>query len=107
MNESELIKRVAEVTELTRAKASQAVKALTGAIVDAASTGEVVRVPGLGIFAPTARAARRGRNPQTGEQIEIAASTALRFRAGKTIKEALNPPRTSQIRSRRRSRVGI
>ena len=92
MNQSELIEKVAQATELNQAAASQAVKAVVNAIFDALSAGEAVRVSGLGIFNVAARPARQGRNPQTGESIEIAASKAVRFHAGKAVKDALNPP---------------
>jgi DNA-binding protein HU-beta len=66
--------------------------ALVQAIIDGARAGEEVRVTGLGIFDVVTREARPGRNPQTGESITIAASKALRFRAGKAVKEQLNAP---------------
>ena len=92
MNQSELIEKVARATELNRAAAGQAVKAVVNAILDALLAGEAVRVSGLGIFNVAARPAREGRNPQTGETIQIAASKVVRFHAGKAVKEALNPP---------------
>ena len=92
MNQSELIEKVAQATELNQATAGQAVKAVVNAILDALLAGEAVRVSGLGIFNVAARPARQGRNPQTGENIEIAASKAVRFHAGKAVKDALNPP---------------
>ena len=92
MNQSKLIKKVAQATELNQAAAGQAVKAVVNAIFDALVGGEAVRVSGLGIFNVAARPARQGRNPQTGERIEIAASKAVRFHAGKAVKDALNPP---------------
>ena len=66
-------------------------KAVVNAILDALLAGEPVRVSGLGTFNVTARAAREGRNPQSGETIKIAASKAVRFHAGKAVKDALNP----------------
>ena len=92
MNQSELIEKVAQATELNPAAAGQAVKAVVNAIFDALSAGEAVRVSGLGIFNVAARPARAGRNPRTGETIEIAASKVVRFHAGKAVKDALNPP---------------
>jgi DNA-binding protein HU-beta len=92
MNQSELIEKVAQTTELNQAAAGQAVKAVVNAILDALLAGEAVRVSGLGIFNVAARSAREGRNPRTGESIEIAASKAVRFHAGKAVKDALNPP---------------
>jgi len=92
MNQSELIEKVAQATELNQATAGQAVKAVVNAVLDALLAGEAVRVSGLGVFNVAARPAREGRNPRTGESIEIAASKAVRFHAGKTVKDALNPP---------------
>jgi DNA-binding protein HU-beta len=91
MNQSELIEKVAQATELNQAAAGQAVKAVVNAILDGLLTGEAVRVSGLGIFNVAARPARQGRNPQTGKTIEIAASKAVRFHARKAVKDALNP----------------
>src|ERR1700756_1409207 len=81
-----------QTTELNQAAAGQTVKAVANAILDALVAGEEVRVSGLGIFKVAARSAREGRNPQTGEAIQIAASKAVRFHAGKAVKDALNPP---------------
>ena len=92
MNQSELIEKVSQTTELNQAAAGQAVKAVVSAILDALLAGEAVRVSGLGIFNVALRPAREGRNPRTGENIKIAASKAVRFHAGKAVKDALNPP---------------
>jgi DNA-binding protein HU-beta len=92
MNQSELIEKVAQATELNQAAAGQAVKAVVNAILDGLVAGEAVRVSGLGIFSVAARPAREGRNPQTGAAVQIAASKAVRFHAGKAVKDALNPP---------------
>ena len=92
MNQSELIEKVAQATELNQAVAGQAVKAAVNAILDALVAGEeAVRVSGPGVFNVAARPARQGRNPRTGESIEIAADKAVRFHAGKAVKDALNP----------------
>ena len=82
MNQSELIEKVARATELNQTAAGQAVKAVVTAILDSLVAGEAVRVSGLGTFNVAARAAREGRNPQSGETIKIAASKAVQFRAG-------------------------
>ena len=74
MNQSELIEKVAQATELNQAAVGQAVKAVVNAILDALVAGDAVRVSGLGIFNVAARPAREGRNPRTGEAIQIAAS---------------------------------
>src|SRR6202007_556377 len=93
MNQSELIEKVARATELNQAAGGQAVKAVVNAILAALVAGEAVRVSGLGTFDVAARPAREGRNPPSGETIKIAASKAVRFHAGKAVKEALNPPK--------------
>ena len=96
MNQSELIEKVAQAAELNQAMAGHAVKAAVNAIRDALLAGEAVRVSGLGIFNVAARPALQGRNPQTGETIEIAASKVVRFNAGKVVKDALNSPTSKE-----------
>ena len=91
MNQSELIDKVAQAAELNQRAAGQAVKAVVNAILHSLVAGETVRVSGLGTFNVMARPAREGRNPQSGEAIKIAASKAVRFHAGKAVKDALNP----------------
>jgi len=91
MNQSELIERVARASELSQATAGRAVKAAVNAILDSLAAGEPVRVSGLGTFDVAERPAREGRNPQSGEPIKIPAGKAVRFRAGKAAKDALNP----------------
>jgi DNA-binding protein HU-beta len=93
MNQSELIEKVARAAELNQRAAGQAVKAVVNVILDSLVAGEAVRVSGLGTFNVAARPAREGRNPQNGETIKIAPSKAVRFHAGKAVKEALNPPK--------------
>ena len=102
MNQSELSEKVAQATELNQAAAGHAVKAVVNAILDALLAGDAVRVSGLGIFNVAARPAREGRNPQTGETIQIGARKAVRFHAGKAAKDALNPP-SSKATSRKKS----
>ena len=92
MNQSELIEKVARATELTQRAAGEAVKAVVDVILDSLVAGEAVRVSGLGTFNVAARPAREGCNPQSGQTIQIAASKAVRFHAGKAVKDALNPP---------------
>jgi len=69
------------------------VKAVVRAILESLVAGEAVRVSGLGTFNVAVRSARDGRNPQTGQSIKIPASKAVRFHAGKAVKDALNPPK--------------
>jgi DNA-binding protein HU-beta len=90
MNTADLVDKVAEATEMTKAAAGRAVEAVMETIIDALQAGEEVRLTGLGIFDVVNREARPGRNPQTGASIDIPASKALRFRAGKAIKDQLN-----------------
>jgi DNA-binding protein HU-beta len=86
MNHTDL---VAEATEIPKATASEAVDAVVQTIIDTLKAGEEVRVNGLGIFDVGTREARQGRNPQTGATIDIPASKAVRFRAGKAAKDQL------------------
>ena len=72
---------------------------VANAILDSLVAGEAVRVSGLGTFNVAPRPAREGRNPQTGETVKIAASKAVRFHAGKAVKDALNPPKGALARS--------
>ena len=89
MNKMDLIAAVADETELSRAKASEVVDAVFGAIEAALKKREEVRLVGFGTFATAERKAGTGRNPRTGETMEIAASTAVRFKAGKGLKDAV------------------
>ena len=90
MNKTDLIERVAQSAELPRASASRAIEALFETIANSLKTGEPVTLTGFGTFTVTERSARNGRNPRTGETIEIAASRNPRFKAGKGLKDALN-----------------
>ena len=90
MNKAELIDRVAEVAELNKASATRAVEAVFDNITAALKGGETVNLVGFGSFAVSARAARTGRNPRTGESIEIPASKNPKFKAGKGLKDAVN-----------------
>src|SRR5262249_51183707 len=99
MNQSALIEKVARAAELNQVAAGQALKAVVNVIRDSLVAGETVRVSGLGTFNVTSRAAREGRNPQSGETIKIAASKGVRFRAGKAVKDVLNPP-TKPVRKK-------
>src|SRR6266478_97125 len=87
MNQSELIEKVAQASELNQAAAGRAVKAVVNAILDALVAGEAVRVSGLGSFDVAVRPAREGRNPQTGEAIQIADSEGSSPEEGCTTKE--------------------
>ena len=90
MNRSELVQHVAEQTGLNRTTADQAVDAFVEAVMSATKKGEKVQLFGFGTFTPTARAARMGRNPQTGDPVKIAASKGVRFAPASVFKSALN-----------------
>lgn len=90
MNKSELINAVAKAAELTRKDADKAVNAFVDVIVDAMKKGEKVQIVGFGGFESKERAARTARNPRTGEEIEIPASKAVSFKAGKALKDEIN-----------------
>lgn len=89
MNKTELINAVAENTGLSKKDASAAVVAVFDEITKAMSKGEKVQILGFGNFEVRERSARQGRNPQTGEVVEIAATKAPAFKAGKALKEAV------------------
>ena len=89
-NKAELVDRVAKKTQLTKKDVSATVEALFETIQEALKAGEKVQVIGFGNFEVRERAARKGRNPQTNEVIEIAASKVPAFKAGKALKDAVN-----------------
>ena len=90
MNKSDLVAAIADGSGLTKADATRALSATTGAISSALSSGDKVSITGFGSFLVRDRAARSGRNPQTGATIQIAASNVAAFKAGKALKEAVN-----------------
>jgi DNA-binding protein HU-beta len=89
MNKTELVAKVAETTELTKKDATKAVDAVLDAIANALKQGEKVQLIGFGNFEVRERAARKGRNPQTGEEIEIASSKVPAFKPGKQLKDSI------------------
>jgi DNA-binding protein HU-beta len=90
VNKSELIESVAETGDLTKAAAARAVDSVIEAVTDALRRGDQVTIVGFGTFSVRDRAARTGRNPQTGEEIKISASKNPLFKAGKALKDAVN-----------------
>jgi len=90
MNKNELIAAVADKTSISKGDATAAVEAVFEVVTNALREGDEVRVVGFGTFVVTQRKAGKGRNPQTGEEINIPASKAPKFRAGKQLKEAVN-----------------
>lgn len=89
MNKTELINAVAETAELSKKDATAAVDAVFNTITDALKDGDKVQLIGFGNFETRERSARKGRNPQTGEEIEIAASKVPAFKPGKQLKDAV------------------
>lgn len=90
MNKAELIDAVAASADLSKAAATRAVDAMLDTVTDTLKKGEQVTLVGFGTFEVRARAARTGRNPQTGETINIKASNSPAFKAGKALKDAVN-----------------
>ena len=89
MNKTDLITKVAEVSELSKKDATKAVEAVFEVITEALQGGDKVQLVGFGNFEVRERSARKGRNPQTGAEIDIEASKVASFKAGKTLKEGL------------------
>ncbi|GGH24561.1 transcriptional regulator [Paenibacillus segetis] len=89
MNKSDLISQVVESTELSKKDATKAVDAVFEAISTALQNGDKVQLVGFGNFEVRERSARKGRNPQTGEEIEIAASKVPAFKPGKALKDGI------------------
>lgn len=89
MNRNDLVDAVAASTNMTKADAATAVDAVLDAITAALKSGNEVRLAGFGTFVVSQRAASEGRNPRTGEKIQIPASKLPKFRAGKGLKDAV------------------
>lgn len=90
MNKNDLVAAVAQATETSKADAAKAVDGVFDTITDALRGGDGVQIIGFGNFSVANRAARQGRNPRTGETIQIAASKQPKFKAGKALKDAVN-----------------
>lgn len=90
MNKSELIEAMAEAGDISKAAAARALDGMVDAITNALKNGDQVSLIGFGTFSVKERAARTGRNPQTGATIDIAASKIPGFKAGKSLKDAVN-----------------
>jgi DNA-binding protein HU-beta len=90
MNKAELIDAVAASANLSKADAGRAIDAVVDAVAKSLKRGQQVAVVGFGTFSVKHRAARQGRNPRTGETIQIAASNVPGFKAGKALKDAVN-----------------
>lgn len=89
MNKSELVEAIATKEDITKATAGRMLDAFMETVTDALKKGDQVVIPGFGSFSTGNRSARTGRNPQTGQAIEIKASRVAKFKAGKSLKEAV------------------
>ena len=90
MNKTELVAAIAEKAGLSKKDAEGAVKAFTDTVAEQLKAGEKIQLVGFGTFEVAERAARTGKNPQTGEAIKIPASKAPKFKAGKALKDMIN-----------------
>jgi DNA-binding protein HU-beta len=90
VNKQDLIAVVAEAGELSKAKAGDVLEAVFAAIGQSLKARDEVRLVGFGSFSTSRRKAGKGRNPRTGEEIDIAASTTVRFKPGKSLRDDLN-----------------
>ena len=89
MNKQELISKIAEKTGISKKDAATALAALTTSITEELKAGEKIAIPGLGTFEVRERAARTGKNPRTGEAVEIAAKKLPAFKPAKALKDAV------------------
>ena len=90
MNKTELVAAIAEQAELSKKDSEKALKAFIDVVTEELKKGEKIQLVGFGTFEVTERAAREGRNPLTGEKMQIKASKAPKFKAGKALKDAVN-----------------
>lgn len=96
MNKAELIDQIASDTGLTKAQAGEALNSFTSAVTNTLKKGETVTLVGFGTFSVSARAARNGRNPQTGEVIKIKATKVPKFKAGKDLATTVAGSKTAK-----------
>ena len=90
MNKTELVAAIAEQAEISKKDAEKALKAFTDVVAEELKKGEKIQLVGFGTFEVSTRAAREGRNPQTGETMKIEASKSPKFKAGKALKDMVN-----------------
>ena len=90
MNKADLVNSISEQTGLTKTKSNQVVDALTSVIAETLSKGEKVTLVGFGTFTTSKKEARKGRNPKTGETLEIPAKTVAKFKAGSELTKSVN-----------------
>ena len=102
MNKAELVAAVAERTELSKKDAEKALKAFVDVVAEELKKGEKIQLVGFGTFEVSERAAREGRNPQTGAVMKIPASYAPKFKAGKALKDVVNTPAAPAKKSKKK-----
>ena len=90
MNKTELINQIAESADISKKAAGDALQAFMGAVTDTMKKGDKLQLMGFGTFSVSKRAARTGRNPQTGKAIEIPAKNVVKFKVGSKLSEAVN-----------------
>lgn len=90
MNKAELVAAMADKAEISKKDAEKALKAFTDVVAEELKKGEKIQLVGFGTFEVSERAARTGRNPQTGKEMKIPASKAPKFKAGKALKDVVN-----------------
>ncbi|GGI87507.1 HU family DNA-binding protein [Shewanella gelidii] len=90
MNKTELVAKIAEGAELSKAEAARALKSFEEAVTETMKNGEKISIVGFGSFETSTRAARTGRNPQTGKEIQIPEAVVPKFKAGKSLKDSVN-----------------
>ncbi len=90
MNKTELVDAIAEASDISKSSAARALDATVDAITGSLKKGDPVSLVGFGTFSVKHRAARKGRNPRTGEEIDIRAANVPGFKAGKALKESVN-----------------
>ncbi len=90
MTKAELIDAISKSSKLTKTESEKALNATMDSVIGALKKGDSVRLVGFGTFEVVKRSARKGRNPQTGKEIQIRASKAPKFKAGKSFKETVN-----------------
>ncbi len=90
MNKSQLVDKIADGAEISKAAAARALDSFISAVTDALKGGDSVALVGFGTFSVRERSARTGRNPQTGKTIQIAAAKVPSFKAGKALKDSVN-----------------
>lgn len=93
MNKAEIIDVIAEQNQITKVKAGEILDTLTATVTDTLKKGEDFTLVGFGTFTTVKRAARKGRNPQTGAVLNIEATTVAKFRPGKILRETIAPPK--------------